>query len=90
MFKSTLKQIRQKGYSMTRGDYNPGIISIAAPIFNRHGEVLGSLSLTASDKTFSIDAFQAYAPQVIAAAQEIREHIAADDAYSALPARALG
>jgi DNA-binding IclR family transcriptional regulator len=89
-FKSALKQIRQQGYSMTVGDYNTGIISIAAPLFNREGEVLGSLSLVASNQNARVEAFRDFAPLVTAAAKEANARIAANEDVVALPARALG
>jgi DNA-binding IclR family transcriptional regulator len=89
-FKAGLKQIRQLGYSLTVGDYNAGIISIGAPLFNREGEVLGSLALVASNTSISVDAFCAYAPLVIAAAKETSARIASNEDIVALPARALG
>ena len=89
-FKSALKQIRQQGYSMTVGDYNAGIISIAAPLFNREGEVLGSLALVASNHNARVDAFRDYAPLVTAAAKEASARIASNEDIVALPARALG
>lgn len=89
-FKSALKQIRQLGYSMTLGDYNAGIVSIAAPLFNREGEVLGSLALVASTATVSAEAFKDYAPLVIEAARQASLQIASNEDIVALPARALG
>jgi DNA-binding IclR family transcriptional regulator len=88
-FKAELRKIRQAGYSMTVGDYNAGIVSVAAPVFNRAGEVLGSLALAASVDKIARDAFEAYAPAVVQAAQEITAHICSDDARATLPARAL-
>jgi DNA-binding IclR family transcriptional regulator len=89
-FKSTLKKIRQRGYATSLGDYNPGILSIAAPLFNREDEVLGSLALTASDNVITFSAFQEYASQVLDAAASINTNIAASQNVAALPARALG
>ena len=89
-FKTSLKQIRQLGFSMTVGDYNAGIISIAAPLFNREGEVLGSLAIVASNQTTSADAFRDYAHHVVRAARETSARIAANENIVALPARALG
>ncbi len=89
-FKSTLKQIRLYGYSISLGDYNPGIMSIAAPLFNREGEVLGSVALTASDSVIHLDAFKGHATQVVAAAEAINTKIAVNQHVVALPARALG
>jgi len=89
-FKASLKLIRQNGYSMTMGDYNPGIVSIAAPVFNQDGEVLGSLALAASSTVVQPAQFKNYAPQVMAAAKEISGRISANSDITALPARALG
>lgn len=89
-FKTALKQIRQQGYSMTVGDYNAGIMSIAAPLFNGEGEVLGSLALAASSKTIQADAFRDFASLVVDAAREVSEKIASNEKIVALPARALG
>jgi DNA-binding IclR family transcriptional regulator len=65
-------------------------LSIAAPLFNREGEVLGSLALTASDNVIALSAFQEHASQVIDAAVAINTKIAASQNVTALPARALG
>lgn len=89
-FKAALKQIRQLGYSMTVGDYNVGIISIAAPLFNAEGEVLGSLALVASNKTINADRFKDFAPLVVESAREASEKIATNQFIVALPARAIG
>lgn len=89
-FKASLKQIRQQGYSMTVADYNVGIISIAAPLFNAEGEVLGSLALVASSQTISADRFKDFAPLVVESAKEASEKIASNQSIVALPARAIG
>ena len=89
-FKLALKQIRQAGYAMTLGDYNAGIVSIAAPLFNREGEVLGSLALAASTLTINADAFKEFAPLVVEAARQISVQISSNEDIVALPARALG
>ena len=49
-FRKTLRQIREDGYCITSGEFNPGIVAIGAPLFNRAGDVLGSLSLAASTR----------------------------------------
>jgi DNA-binding IclR family transcriptional regulator len=89
-FKASLKLIRHQGYSMTQGDYNAGIMSIGAPLFNREGEVLGSVALAASIETIRPENFKNYAQQVILAAKDITATIASNEAVVALPARALG
>jgi DNA-binding IclR family transcriptional regulator len=39
IFVQTLRQIRHDGYSISRGSLTPGLSAIAAPIFNREGNV---------------------------------------------------
>lgn len=89
-FKAELRKIRQCGYSMTVGEYNAGIVSIAAPVFNREGEVLGSLALAASVSLIAPDAFRGFAPRIVQAGKEVSARIAANDNVLALPARAIG
>jgi len=89
-FKTKLKQIRQQGYSMTAGDYNAGIVSIAVPLFNREGEVLGSLALVASMTIIAPEKFEKFAPSIVLAGQEVSAQIASNESIAALPARALG
>lgn len=89
-FKASLKQIRQSGYSMSVADYNVGIISIASPLFNAEGEVLGSLALVASNKLISADRFKDFAPVVVENAREVSQRIAMNQSVVALPARAIG
>lgn len=89
-FKISLKRIRQDGYSISLGDYNPGILSIGAPLFNRDNEVLGSLALTASVDKVSQETFNTLVPKVLEAAQAITDAIATNEMMIALPARALG
>lgn len=89
-FKASLRRIRQAGHASSLGDYNPGIASVAAPIFNRDHEVLGSVALVASVAHTPAEVLARVAPQVMQAAHEISARIAAEAAVTALPARALG
>lgn len=89
-FKKALKQIRSDGYCRTAGEYNPGIISIAVPLFNRAGEVLGSLAMVASIDHSDMDDFRALTPTVIQAGLDISQRIGATENLVDLPARAIG
>jgi len=89
-FKRALKQIRQDGYVITTGDYNPGITSIAAPLFNREGEVLGSVALAGSVDRIDVAEFRGHTADVLAAGREISARIAATGNVVDLPARAVG
>lgn len=43
---ATLRRLRKQGWDITTGQVTTGVIGIAAPVFDRRGEILGSLSLT--------------------------------------------
>lgn len=40
-----LAEIRAKGYAVSWGELNPGLVSMSVPVFNRFGEVVASLSI---------------------------------------------
>jgi DNA-binding IclR family transcriptional regulator len=85
-----LAAIRQQGYSFSAGEYRAGIAGLAAPLFNKDGEVLGSIALATSTKSPRLAEFQALAPAVMKAAAEISRGIATSANVVDLPARALG
>ncbi|GAB2887566.1 IclR family transcriptional regulator [Paralcaligenes sp. KSB-10] len=89
-FKKALKQIRSDGYCMTVGEYNPGVMSIATPLFNQEGEVLGSLAMVAWAENSDMADFRTLMPDVVRAGQEISARIAAMENMMDLPARAIG
>lgn len=44
-----LAEVRERGYAIERGENEPGVSCIAAPIRGRHGEVLAAISVSAPD-----------------------------------------
>ncbi|MEH6991739.1 IclR family transcriptional regulator, partial [Neobacillus drentensis] len=54
-FQQQLETIRKKGYSMTSGEFLPGIRSVAAPIFDRTGEILAALNVVATESAYKED-----------------------------------
>jgi len=42
---SELAKIREEGFSLTRGEMIPGALAIAAPVFDREGTVIASVSI---------------------------------------------
>lgn len=88
--RANLKTIRQQGFSLSLGEYRAGIAGLAAPLFNRDGEVLGSIALATSTRSRRIKEFKALAPAVMEAAAEISRGIARRVNGVDLPARALG
>ncbi|TCP31703.1 IclR family transcriptional regulator [Scopulibacillus darangshiensis] len=47
--KKELNEIRNQGYSLSNGDFESGINSVAAPIFNSKGSVIASVNVAAPD-----------------------------------------
>jgi DNA-binding IclR family transcriptional regulator len=88
--KERLAAIRQQGYAYSAGEYRAGIAGLAAPLFNKDGEVLGSIALATSTRSPRLAEFKALAPAVMKAAAQISEGIARSANVVDLPARALG
>ncbi len=68
-----LRAIRERGYSLNKEVFLPGLISIGAPIFNRHsGRVVGGVSFDSSTARFTMEAFEErYATLLIELAKQI-------------------
>lgn len=89
-FRSTLRVIRQQGYCITRGEFQPGIVGIAAPLFNREEQVLGSLGIAMAASAFKEDRVDALVAAVKKAAAEATRRIALFEHGVDRPARAVG
>lgn len=50
--KASLRQIRTRGYALTRGQRVPGAVGIAAPIFGDDANVLGDICLAVPEQRF--------------------------------------
>ena len=72
------------------GEFNPGIAAIAAPLFNRAGDVLGSLAVAASAEKIDLAKFRLLAKDVLVAAREATDRIASAQNLMDLPARSMG
>lgn len=66
-----LEQIRAQGYSASLGERQRGVASIAAPVFNIDGDVLGAVSCCGPVDRFDTAAVTAHAPKVCRAAEEV-------------------
>ncbi len=82
--------IRQQAYAFSAGEYRAGIAGLAAPRFDKDGEVLGSIALATSTDSPQLAAFKALAPTLIDAAARISQGIAKSAHVVDLPACALG
>jgi IclR family transcriptional regulator, pca regulon regulatory protein len=52
-FQQELAMIRQNGYAITKGEFHHGIQSVAAPIFERTGQVMAAINVVATETTFN-------------------------------------
>ncbi|MGV6876710.1 IclR family transcriptional regulator domain-containing protein, partial [Pseudochelatococcus sp. B33] len=69
--KASLKAHRRRGWIHARGEVTPGVVGIAAPVFDGEREILGSLSLTVRDSQATPDKLQRMADQVVLCARII-------------------
>lgn len=69
-----LAQIRRQGYSITVGEADPGIVGIAAPIFNHSGDIIASLTV-AGPKDRVDASSQSLIRMVLEAANDISDHL---------------
>lgn len=89
-FRAALADIRAQGWCLSLGECGTGIAGLAAPLFNKDGEVLGSIGLAVSLKSPRLEEFKTLAPEVMKAAARISQGIAASSNVVDLPARGLG
>ena len=65
-FQQELAVIREKGYAITKGEFHHGIQSVAAPVFERTGNVMAALNIVATEKTFNSEFIEKVAlPKVL-------------------------
>jgi DNA-binding IclR family transcriptional regulator len=88
-FRATLRAIREAGHCGTVGKFPPGVLGIAAPLFNGQG-VLGSLCIAAAVGRVRPRQRDALAARVMEAAKEACTCIAREQPPAARPARAVG
>ena len=89
-FRAALRIIREAGYSITIGEFRPGILGIAAPLLNADGGVLGSLGIATEAHHVPAKDRMALAARIIEAANEACARIAQEQPPGARPARAIG
>lgn len=89
-FRTTLAEIRRNGYLLTIGEFNPGVIGISAPIFNRSRNILGSIGITGAEAKFNREEIDRIAPLVVKAAHQVTERISIISIDMDRPPRAVG
>ena len=88
-FRNALGRIRSDGYVKSVGEFYPGIVGLAAPIFNGEGAIIGSLGI-AWDERETVDDFSRLVRSLKRAGREISQRMATSGAELALPPRAVG
>jgi DNA-binding IclR family transcriptional regulator len=73
--KKHLETIRRNGYAVSNQEMIEGICSVAAPIFDHRGEVIGSISISGPVLRVTKERIPALAQKVVAAAQEISRQL---------------
>lgn len=71
-----LGRIRRLGYSITRGELDPDVVGISAPIRNQDGQVVAALSVAALASRLHPEAEAEVAQKLLAMAGEISERLA--------------
>jgi DNA-binding IclR family transcriptional regulator len=88
-FRVALRAIRKAGHCITIGEFRPGILGIAAPVFNAEGDVLGSLGIAAEARKVPVKRHGALAASVAGAAKAACARIAGHQPGCARPARSV-
>lgn len=68
---ASLRQVRKRGWCITRGEVTPGVIGIAAPVMDSEGSVIGSLSVTVPEAEVSDRRLRSLADRVAFSAQVV-------------------
>ena len=86
-FKAEMGQLRRDGFCLTQGTVNPGIVGIAAPVFNNTRSILGSLSIVLQEDHLLPAALGRMTSLVIAGARQIDGAMADGHPIGQPPAR---
>ena len=89
-FRDALSKIRKDGIAITSGEFNPGVLGIAAPVFNSEHAILGSVGFAMSiEDVKDVDMSKATLA-VKRAAREISQRMSMGISGMDLPPRAVG
>lgn len=89
-FRDGLSRIRSNGYVKSVGEFIPGNVGIAAPIFNADGNIIGSIGIACSKDELRDTDLNRVALSVKRAAKEITAKMSAENSGLVLPPRAVG
>lgn len=89
-FREGLAKIRKDGYAITKGEINPGVYGVAAPIFNSDNLILGSLGVAWSEKEHQDVDLKRTVLSVKRAAHSVSQNLSQAKTGIDLPPRAVG
>jgi IclR family pca regulon transcriptional regulator len=74
--RAVLERTREQGYSVSNGGRELGVLSVAAPITNRRGEVIAALNVSTNPARISVSELRArILPQVVSTAKSISDDL---------------
>jgi DNA-binding IclR family transcriptional regulator len=71
----TLKEIRKKGYCISRGEREPDAYSVVAPVWDSRNQVISSLSISGPNFRLTEEQLEINIRGVLSAAKEISEKL---------------
>ncbi|MGB1249680.1 MAG: IclR family transcriptional regulator [Candidatus Promineifilaceae bacterium] len=74
-FQTELETVRQQGYAVTINELEDGVMAVAAPLFNLHGEVVAALSVGGPRSRISAESLHKIAIPLMQAASQISQQI---------------
>ncbi len=80
----SFRAVRRAGYAIAFGEVTPGVVGVAAPIFDAGQSPVGSLCVTIAQAIVDEETLQALAADVVAAAEAITEGLAQERGKAAL------
>jgi len=89
-FREGLARIRSNGFVKSVGEFIPGNVGIAAPIFNTDGNIIGSVGIACSEDELRDTDMSRVVLSVKRAAKEITQRMSTGEGGLVLPPRAVG
>ncbi|TGR23053.1 MULTISPECIES: IclR family transcriptional regulator [unclassified Mesorhizobium] len=89
-FRETLAQIRSDGFVKSVGEFNPGVVGIAAPIFNVDNAIIGSIGIACGQDELRDTDLQKVKISVKRAGREVTQRMSTITTALGLPPRAVG
>ena len=74
-----LTRIRNLGYALSKGERNPDAFSLAAPVFERKDQLIGSLAIAGPISRFTPESEKIYLTDLMIAARTLSEQFSLKD-----------